>query len=80
LGENLQLNYRKNPQTGNELWPYLQVDPYLPVFDIRGNWSSYGVPGNSGPSENPVARRNLSKMTKTITGKFLETSMRKLIF
>ena len=64
IGENLQLNYRKNPQTGNELWPYLQVDPYMPVFDIQGNWSSYGVPGISGPSENPVARRTLSKDDK----------------
>lgn len=61
IGENIQLNYTKNSQTENQLSVYFQVDPYLPVYDIKGNWSSYGIPGLSGPSENPVARRNLSK-------------------
>ena len=64
IGENLQLNYTQNPQTGNQLAPYFQVDPYLPVYDIKGNWSSYGNPVTAGPAENPKARRILSKDDK----------------
>ena len=64
IGENLQVSYSQNPQVGNQLGIYLQVDPYLPVYDIKGNWSSYGTPGQSGPTENPIARRILSKDDK----------------
>ncbi|MCW3119186.1 MAG: TonB-dependent receptor plug [Chitinophagaceae bacterium] len=74
IGENLQFNYSQNPRT-NSLFsigiePFLLTNPYLPVYDIKGNSSSFGPAGIGGvaslpgPAGNPASARILSKDDK----------------
>jgi TonB-linked SusC/RagA family outer membrane protein len=64
MGENLQLAYSKNHGAvnnfQNNIADMLLYYPFLPLYDIMGNWSTYSVP-DLGPMENPVAARILSK-------------------
>jgi TonB-linked SusC/RagA family outer membrane protein len=68
IGENLQLSYSQNPRVGS-IDPALTTFPFLPVYDIKGNSSSYGPAGPNGvnlpnPAGNPVTARMLSKDDK----------------
>ncbi|MEP7320398.1 MAG: SusC/RagA family TonB-linked outer membrane protein [Saprospiraceae bacterium] len=60
IGENLQISSSQNPNTGNSIYPSLMTDPYLAVYDIKGNPGSYGD-GYAGLASNPLSSRLLSK-------------------
>jgi len=68
IGENLQLSYIQNPRVGS-IDPALGNFPFLPVYDIKGNSSSYGPSFGTGyqapgPASNAVTARILSKDDK----------------
>jgi hypothetical protein len=60
IGENFQLGLRQHSWTGNQTLDFQLFNPAVPVYDIRGNYSSMGF-DFSGPAENPIARRALAK-------------------
>ncbi|HWD87221.1 MAG TPA: TonB-dependent receptor [Mucilaginibacter sp.] len=60
FGENLQLTQSQSPQNGGDISAAFFTDPYLPVYDIAGNYSSEGG-ASAGPANNPVGGRTLTK-------------------
>lgn len=68
IGENLNLNYRKNPSVENQtefglIGSTYKMLPITPLYDINGNWGgTFGGP-NLGTFSNPVAlqERNVGK-------------------
>jgi len=60
FGENLQLTQSQSPQNGGDISAAFFTDPYLPVYDIAGNYSSEGG-ASAGPASNPVGARQLTK-------------------
>ena len=60
MGENLQLNQSQSPIPSPNIYGGITTDPWLPVHDIAGNWSSEAGP-YAGPADNPVASRELAK-------------------
>lgn len=68
IGENLSLNYRKNPSVDNQsefglIGSTFKMLPITPLTDIMGNWGgTYGGP-NLGTFANPIAlqERNVGK-------------------
>jgi TonB-linked SusC/RagA family outer membrane protein len=64
FGENMQFGYFNNPQpnSSSTLWqPLINAPGYLPVYDIKGNWSSLGYPRSGPTTDNPLAQRELGK-------------------
>ena len=64
MGENLQFSYSQNPRVNNGTADFLFTDPYIPVYDIKGNWGGKEPPNIPNPTSNPVATRELSKDDK----------------
>lgn len=77
IGENLYVFYRDNPQE-NPNHPYYSINsargnfPFIPVYDIMGNWGGGYAGPNLGTSTNPVAMRagaaNNRNNTLALTG------------
>ena len=65
IGENIQFLSNDNPRSSGEIGATLTTPPYLPVYDIKGGWSSGGG-FYAGPAGNPVAIRNLAKDNKNL--------------
>ncbi|HTQ64189.1 MAG TPA: SusC/RagA family TonB-linked outer membrane protein, partial [Puia sp.] len=64
FGENLQIGYTDNTKSnGSIFWTSIATN-YLPVYDIKGNWSSLGYPGSGPTTDNPLAMRVLSENDK----------------
>ena len=71
IGENLQLSYSENPQSGkgfnsnfgSDAQAALHTDPSWPLYDIYGAWSP-GRSSGQGPDDNPVGRRVHAKDNK----------------
>lgn len=63
IGENLYAFYRDNPQE-NPNHPYMSINatrgmlPFIPVYDIMGNWGGGYAGPNLGTNGNPVALRS----------------------
>jgi len=62
FGENLQLT-QSQLGSGSNTSAVLFTDPWLPVYDIKGNYSSEND-ADAGPADNPVAAQKLSKDNK----------------
>jgi TonB-linked SusC/RagA family outer membrane protein len=60
FGENLQLTQSQLPSSQADISRVLFTDPYLPVYDIAGNYSSENNT-DATPTDNPVAARELAK-------------------
>ncbi len=71
IGENIQFSYVDNPVSykGNlfnslgEITSILITPSYLPVYDIKGNWTGNGNE-NAGPGDNPIFVRTVAKDNK----------------
>lgn len=62
FGENLQLAYLNNQQSDGSIWlPLINTPSYLPVYDLKGNWSSLGDPSAGPTTDNPLASQTLKK-------------------
>jgi TonB-dependent starch-binding outer membrane protein SusC len=60
LGENLQLIQSQTPYSSPNIYNGIATDPWLPVYDIEGNYSSENGP-NATPADNAVAAQELAK-------------------
>ncbi len=72
IGENLYVYYKDNPQI-NPNHPYTEIQaargnhPFIPVYDIMGNWGGgYAGPG-LGTSGNPLAIRHAAANNRNNT-------------
>lgn len=65
FGENLQLSYYNNQQSNGSVYlPLINAPAYLPVYDIKGNWSSLGDPKAGPTTDNPLGQQILAKDNK----------------
>ncbi len=65
FGENLQLASVNNLQSNGSIWsPLINTPSYMPVYDIKGNWSSLGYYSSGPTSYNPLGLRTLAKDDK----------------